>query len=223
MPFSLSTGRRHGAALALLVTALGSAAAVIPVLTPVPAAAQSAIRTSSIDTSQPIEITAQDSLEWADVERVATFRGEVKAVQGTMTLYADTLKVHVAQPGAKGAKQAPPEAGQSEGQQGEGQQGEGQQGEGQQGGGLADAAGEISKIEADGHVQIITPNESARGDVGVYDVNKGMITLTGAVKLTQGRSQLEGERLVLDLNKGRSTLESGRKGPVRGLFVPEKK
>ncbi|MEN3160962.1 LptA/OstA family protein [Tistrella mobilis] len=208
MPFSLSTGRRHGAALALLVTALGSAAAVIPVLAPVPAAAQSAIRTSSIDTSQPIEITAQDSLEWADVERVATFRGEVKAVQGTMTLYADTLKVHVAQPGAKGAKQAPPQAGQSEGQQG---------------GGLADAAGEISKIEADGHVQIITPNESARGDVGVYDVNKGMITLTGAVKLTQGRSQLEGERLVLDLNKGRSTLESGRKGPVRGLFVPEKK
>ena len=172
------------------------------------ARAQSAIRTSSIDTSQPIEITAQDSLEWADVERVATFRGEVKAVQGTMTLYADTLKVHVAQPGAKGAKQAPPQAGQSEGQQG---------------GGLADAAGEISKIEADGHVQIITPNESARGDVGVYDVNKGMITLTGAVKLTQGRSQLEGERLVLDLNKGRSTLESGRKGPVRGLFVPEKK
>ena len=208
MPFSLSTGRRHGAALALLVTALGSAAAGIPGLAPVPAAAQSAIRTSSIDTSQPIEITAQDSLEWADVERVATFRGEVKAVQGTMTLYADTLKVHVAQPGAKGAKQAPPQAGQSEGQQG---------------GGLADAAGEISKIEADGHVQIITPNESARGDVGVYDVNKGMITLTGAVKLTQGRSQLEGERLVLDLNKGRSTLESGRKGPVRGLFVPEKK
>lgn len=208
MPFSLSTGRRRGAALALLVTALGSAAAVIPVLVPVPAAAQSAIRTSSIDTSQPIEITAQDSLEWADVERVATFRGEVKAVQGTMTLYADTLKVHVAQPGAKGAKQAPPQGGQSEGQQG---------------GGLADAAGEISKIEADGHVQIITPNESARGDVGVYDVNKGMITLTGAVKLTQGRSQLEGERLVLDLNKGRSTLESGRKGPVRGLFVPEKK
>lgn len=213
MPFSLSTGRRHGAALALLVTALGSAAAVIPVLAPVPAAAQSAIRTSSIDTSQPIEITAQDSLEWADVERVATFRGEVKAVQGTMTLYADTLKVHVAQPGTKGAKPAPPQAGRSEGQQSEGQQG----------GGLADAAGEISKIEADGHVQIITPNESARGDVGVYDVNKGMITLTGAVKLTQGRSQLEGERLVLDLNKGRSTLESGRKGPVRGLFVPEKK
>ncbi|WP_372055085.1 LptA/OstA family protein [Tistrella mobilis] len=208
MPFSLSTGRRHGAALALLVTAFGSAAAVIPVLAPVPAAAQSAIRTSSIDTSQPIEITAQDSLEWADVERVATFRGEVKAVQGTMTLYADTLKVHVAQPGATGAKQAQPQA---------------PQGEGQQGGGLADAAGEISKIEADGHVQIITPNESARGDTGVYDVNKGMITLTGAVKLTQGRSQLEGERLVLDLNKGRSTLESGRKGPVRGLFVPEKK
>lgn len=108
----------------------------------------------------------------------------------------------------EGCEQAPPQAGQSEGQQG---------------GGLADAAGEISKIEADGHVQIITPNESARGDVGVYDVNKGMITLTGAVKLTQGRSQLEGERLVLDLNKGRSTLESGRKGPVRGLFVPEKK
>ncbi|MEN2978619.1 LptA/OstA family protein [Tistrella bauzanensis] len=203
-------GRRP---LPLIMAALAAMIALTAgtILAPGIARAQSALRTSSIDTTQPIEITAQQSLEWSDVDRVATFRGDVKAVQGTMTLYADVLKVHV----SGETNQAPPAdtagTGGSDAPASPG------------GGGLADAAGEISKIEAEGNVQIITPNESARGGVGIYDVSRGVVTLTGAVKLTQGRSQLEGERLVLDLNKGNSTLESGRKGPVRGLFVPEKR
>ncbi|MFD0388892.1 LptA/OstA family protein [Tistrella bauzanensis] len=43
-------------------------------------------------------------MEWSDADRVATFRGDVKAVQGTMTLYADVLKVHV----SGETNQAPP-------------------------------------------------------------------------------------------------------------------
>jgi len=45
------------------------------------------------DTSLPIEITS-DSLEVEQKERVATFEGNVDAVQGDLVLSADKLKVH---------------------------------------------------------------------------------------------------------------------------------
>jgi lipopolysaccharide export system protein LptA len=50
------------------------------------------------DTDQPIEITA-DSLEVQQDQRVATFSGNVDAVQGDLVLNADTLRVHYAQEG----------------------------------------------------------------------------------------------------------------------------
>jgi lipopolysaccharide export system protein LptA len=45
------------------------------------------------DTNLPIEITA-DSLEVMQDQRIATFRGNVDAVQGDMVLSADELRVH---------------------------------------------------------------------------------------------------------------------------------
>ena len=45
------------------------------------------------DTDQPIEINA-DSLEVEQDQQVATFRGNVDAVQGEIRLRADELKVH---------------------------------------------------------------------------------------------------------------------------------
>ncbi len=38
---------------------------------------------------------------------------------------------------------------------------------------------EIARIEADGAVRITTPTQQARGDRGVYDVEKGVLVLTG--------------------------------------------
>jgi len=72
-------GRRP---LPLIMAALAAMIALTAGTTLAPgiARAQSALRTSSIDTTQPIEITAQQSLEWSDADRVATFRGDVKAV-----------------------------------------------------------------------------------------------------------------------------------------------
>lgn len=45
------------------------------------------------DSTQPIEISA-DSLEVAQEEQIATFAGNVDAVQGDLVLSADELKVH---------------------------------------------------------------------------------------------------------------------------------
>lgn len=173
--------------LGLISAAL--AVTVLLALQPLRSEAQSPIDTTGIDTDQPIEITAQESLEWSENAQVATFRGAVTAVQGEMTLEADMLKVFVRAAGTA----------------------------------AADEGGnrEIARIEATGNVRMKTPRETATGDKGVYDIDRGEMTLTGAVQLTQGDNRLDGAKLVLNLESGKAVLESGET-PVRGLFMPRK-
>lgn len=57
------------------------------------AVAATAARAQQHDTTLPIEITA-DSLEVLQNENIATFTGNVDAVQGEMVLSADLLRVH---------------------------------------------------------------------------------------------------------------------------------
>lgn len=194
----MTQARRHkangigGMTGRVLATAAALAVAGALAISPLPATAQSPIDTSGHDADQPIEITAQESLEWSENDQVATFRGDVKAMQGELTLEADVLKVFVRQ-GRTGTDSSG--------------------GNGQR---------EISRIEADGHVRLSTPRETATGDKGVYDVDRGEMTLSGGVQLTQGDNRLDGARLVLNLESGRTVLESGD-SPVRGLFIPRKK
>jgi lipopolysaccharide export system protein LptA len=61
-------------------------------LTLLAASAAARAQVAQHDTSLPIEITA-DQLEVAQKERVATFTGNVDAVQGEMVLSADQLRV----------------------------------------------------------------------------------------------------------------------------------
>lgn len=86
---------------------------------------------------------------------------------------------------------------------------------------------EISQIDAEGQVFFSTTRETAQGDRGTYDVENGIITLTGAVVVTRGDSVIRGRRVVLNLVTGQSTVDSGDgeagDGRVRGLFVPRQR
>ena len=84
--------------------------------------------------------------------------------------------------------------------------------------GEGNSADKIRLITADGNVSLTTPEESARGENGRYDVEKGIVELTGSVVLTQGKNVLRGDKLVMDLNTGRSTLESPQR--VQAIFSP---
>ena len=86
----------------------------------------------------------------------------------------------------------------------------------------ADVQGTISRIEAQGQVFVSSPEETARGDNGVYDVPAKQIVLTGQDVLTRGENVIRGERLVMDMESGRSQVVGGG-SRVRGLFVPPKK
>jgi len=86
-----------------------------------------------------------------------------------------------------------------------------------------EAAQAISKIDAEGEVFFSSGSETAAGNAGTYDVDKGVIVLTGQVVLTQGENVIKGNRVVLDLKSGLSTMDSAPSeggGRVRGLFVP---
>ena len=69
----------------------------------------------------------------------------------------------------------------------------------------------IQRLDATGGVTVTRGNESARGDVAVYDFNRRIITLAGNVALRRGSDTLNGGRLVMDLNTGVSSID-GRAG-----------
>jgi lipopolysaccharide export system protein LptA len=78
----------------------------------------------------------------------------------------------------------------------------------------------IVRIDAFDDVLISSPGEIVRATKGVYDVDSGIATLVGSVKISRGQNQLNGERAEVDLNTGKSRLLSGPDGPVRGIIVP---
>ena len=57
---------------------------------------------------------------------------------------------------------------------------------------------DIRRIEARGGVTVISKDQNASGDFGVYDLKKKTITLTGNVVVSQGKNVLHGDRVVVD-------------------------
>jgi lipopolysaccharide export system protein LptA len=71
---------------------------------------------------------------------------------------------------------------------------------------------QIQRLDASGGVVVTSPSERARGDFGVYDLNRKLITLIGNVQLNRGDSQIIGSRLVIDLDSGRAVIDGGPAG-----------
>lgn len=85
---------------------------------------------------------------------------------------------------------------------------------------------EIRRIDAVGRVEIATPTEFITGSKAVYYVQRRFATLSGAVKVTRGENQLNGEYAEVDLVTGISKLMAGPPGStgsqrVRGLLNPQ--
>ena len=167
----------------------------------------------SKNSNQPIDIES-DVLLVHDSQKTATFKGNVKAVQGTTILYSKELEVHYAgggsesltgAPGAKPSTVAstdpatatpeaakPPAAGDKSGMA------------------LGDNGTKITRIYARGDVVINTDqDQTTTGDLADYDVPGQMVTVSGNVVLTQGKNVLKGDRLVINLTTGESRFDPG--------------
>ncbi|HYE29314.1 MAG TPA: LptA/OstA family protein [Allosphingosinicella sp.] len=89
---------------------------------------------------------------------------------------------------------------------------------------------ELRRIDATGGVTVRSLSETARGDVGIYDLQRRIITLIGDVSLVQRDARVNGGRLTIDLDSGRAVMDGGgpagvtrQGGRVTGTFTVPKK
>lgn len=106
----------------------------------------------------PVDVTAQDGIEWRQQEQVIIARGNARAVRAEVTVDADRL---LARYRPQGAAQAAPTAPAAPSEPGMG------------------GAKEIWRLEAEGNVTIRTQTDTARGDRAVYDIDQAVLVLTG--------------------------------------------
>ncbi len=76
----------------------------------------------------------------------------------------------------------------------------------------ADSGVQVQRIDASGDVLVRNADQTARGNVAIYDLNTRLITMLGNVRLDQGANHLSGGRLVMDLASGRSTVDGRASG-----------
>lgn len=89
----------------------------------------------------PVEVEADNGIEWLRDQNMYVARGNAKAIRGDVTINADTLTALYRETDS---------------------------------GGL-----DIFRLEALGHVIVSTPQREARGDRGVYDVDRGVVVMVG--------------------------------------------
>ena len=123
-----------------------------------------------------------DRLEVQDRADRAVFVGNVHAVQGDLTM--DTQRLTVAYSNKPAAQPNQPNGG----------------------------SVQINRLDAAGGVVVHSPSETAKGDFGIYDLDRKLITVLGNVQLNQGTNQINGSRLVLDLVSGRAVVDGGPPG-----------
>lgn len=130
-------------------------------------------------------VSAQKALQYWASERVAVAEGNAVAEDSEKRrVYADKLVAFFRDEPAASAK------------------------------GVAAAArgrGDITYMQGFGNVRVETPRETARGERATYNVQTGVVTLDGNVKLTQDKNILSGGFAVVNVKGGRSAVYGSAK------------
>lgn len=71
---------------------------------------------------------------------------------------------------------------------------------------------QVSRFDAAGGVTVTRPNQTARSQYAIYDLNKRVVTMLGAVTLTQGGNTVSGGRLTLNVDSGRAVIDGSSVG-----------
>ena len=156
-----------------------------------------ALQGFSQNRDQPVHIEAA-TLEVRDKQKQATFSGDVRVKQGDTGLRCKSLVVFYEQSGestnaSKTLQAANPGPG------------------GEQ---------RIKRLEARGGVVVTQKDQTATGELGIFDMKTNTVTLTGnPVVMTQGQNVLRGGKLVVDLTSGVSRVEAGKSGQGVQMLV----
>jgi len=176
------------------ITFTAAAAAAAALLAAHPAAAQ----IGGTKSDAPIDITA-DELEVQQGQCVSVWKGSAEALQDTSRLRADVLRAYfVPKPKAAGAAATP--------------------------GASNSACGELLRIEAEGSVYYVTPDQRVHSKAATYDANNSTVVMTGDVVAVHGQDVLRGDRMVFNNKTGEGHMQGGSKGGKdrpRGVFYPK--
>jgi lipopolysaccharide export system protein LptA len=71
---------------------------------------------------------------------------------------------------------------------------------------------QVSRLDASGGVTVRRPDQTARASYAIYDLNRRIITMLGAVTLTQGSNTINGGRLTINLDTGRAVIDGSSVG-----------
>ena len=81
---------------------------------------------------------------------------------------------------------------------------------------VLDGSPQVSRLDASGGVVVRRPDQTARSSYAVYDLNRRLVTMLGAVSLTQGGNTVNGGRLTLNLDTGRAVIDGSSVGAASG-------
>lgn len=105
----------------------------------------------------PIEVQADEGIEWQQDGQVFLARGNARATRGDVAVHADLLRAYY------------------------------RKGE--------DGSNQISRLDALGNVRIVSKDETAYGDAGVYDVDKSILVLSGKkVRLVAEKDEITADQ-----------------------------
>ncbi|MGH6911849.1 MAG: LptA/OstA family protein [Phenylobacterium sp.] len=164
-------------------------------------AAQPAAAQLAANSDAPVDITA-DELEVVQGQCASVWKGSAEALQDTSRLRADVLRAFFV-PKPKAATPAPA-AGAAPAS--------------------SSACGDLLRMEAEGSVYYVTPEQRVRSNKAVYEANTDTITMTGDVVAVQGQNVLRGDRMVFNTKTGQGQVMGGGKGSKsrpRGVFYPK--
>ena len=146
----------------------------------------------------PIDITA-DELEVQQGQCISIWKGQAEALQDNARLRADVLRAFMTvKPKSPGA----PASGVAS----------------------TSACGELLRLEAEGSVYYVTPDQRVRSNTAVYDATTNTVTMTGDVVAVHGQDVLRGDRMVFNNKTGDGQMQGGGKGGKnrpRGVFYPK--
>ncbi|WP_316976111.1 LptA/OstA family protein [Shumkonia mesophila] len=121
-----------------------------------PAAGQG-LNFSNPDSAVPIEVTADDGIEWQQEKQLFLARGNARATRGEVAVNSDLLRAFYRK--------------------------------------KAEGGTDIYRLEAVGAVRIVSAGETAFGENAVYDVDKGIMVLSGKeVKLVAAEDTITADQ-----------------------------
>ena len=109
------------------------------------------------DSDQPLQVDADDGIEWQQDQQIFIARGNAVATRGDVEVRADTLRAYY--------RKKP------------------------------DGSSEVWRLDAEGRVVITAPSEKAYAEKGVYDIDNGILVLTGrAVRFVTPQDEISANR-----------------------------